>query len=248
MGAVRAILARLEEGAAVDPQVQAIVTELLAVLPAGLPRPEIKYVDQLRASWLGACTYRVGADNTVVQLQRVILGDERTLRRIVAHELCHHAEFLVGWRENVTKGYDAQDFAFAQRMQMRTPSKGHGVAFRGYADLFNAKYGAGFVTATSDESFVKGEASRDLLVLMTMEGGRLMYAVAQRPGPKQRAYLARIAGRRDADTWRLVRTRDTAWTGGASIGNGYSIPSSPERARKLADLWNEGQVVALADM
>lgn len=240
MGTVRDILERLEEASTVDPQVQAIVTEYMRLLPPGLPRPDIKYVDRITANWLGQCKYAIGAPTTTIYIQRGVIGDVQTLRRIVAHELCHHAIDLAGWREAEERGLSKKDFV---RQARAVPDAGHGGEFKHYAELFNARYGAGFVTSRSDETYVQAEASRDVTVLLWMQGARLLYAYAVRLGPKQRKYLARLAERYDAAQYRLATTRDPSITAGARIGEGFSLPSLPERVELMSKLWASGKAL-----
>src|SRR5208282_6822687 len=80
-----------------------VMDELFPVLGGDLPKPELTMVNQPRAGWLGMNNWRIfingggigWGSNTTIKLQKYILNDENTLRRIIAHELCHHADSLV---------------------------------------------------------------------------------------------------------------------------------------------------------
>ena len=84
-----------------------IMHEMMPVLGTQLPDPELKIVNSPRSGFLGQDVWGIGIDqtrgiygkdNTTIHLQRSILNDENTLRRILAHELAHHADNLVNGR------------------------------------------------------------------------------------------------------------------------------------------------------
>lgn len=235
---------RLEEDSTVDPQVQAIVTEYMKLLTPGLPRPEIRMVERLGARWLGQCYYRVGDPTTLISLQRFIAGDEQTLRRVLAHELCHHDDLISGWEEAAAKGWSPGAYLMDREMER----KGHGAAWRAIAAEFNKRYGANFVTTTSDESYAKQEASREAYMLLWQNGARLMWVVAVRLSPRQRTYIARKLAGPDGGSMRLVKTRDVDLIqGGARPGEGFAFSRDPAINEKLLRAWNEGKPVQLAE-
>jgi hypothetical protein len=222
----------------------AIATELLAVVVADLPVPTVRVVDHLGDAWLGLCEYRPGADNTTLYVQKRILGDVATVQRVVAHEICHHVEFLTAWRAAQARGETKQTYALVQRMQNRVHG-GHGAGFRALAAVFNAKYGAGYVSQHSDEAFKEQAATRDLLVLIWHRNDKFLCAMAQRPGPKQRAYLARRATAYDAAQYKLVRTRDVQFVQVDKIGEGYSMATDATMVAALRTLWASAPAVAM---
>jgi len=233
--------ALVEARAALPAAMGAWVREVLAVLPGALPAPAIVVVDRLGEGWLGACVYRPGEDNTRIQLQRRILGDEATLRRVIAHELCHHAEFLTAWGAAQAVGQSARTFAMLQRMGGK-----HGAGFLAQAALLNARYGAGYVTPHTDEAMQVQDASREVQVVLWHRGAGqdLLYAVAAgRLGPKQQRYLAYKAGAYDAAQYRVARTRDARVLGGAKVGEGFS-PARGPLGEALRALWDAATPLA----
>ena len=61
-----------------------------------LPIPRIKIVDSMTAKWLGRDVYdpKVDKSNTTMEIQKSILNDEKTLDRVLCHELIHHWDFV----------------------------------------------------------------------------------------------------------------------------------------------------------
>ncbi len=65
---------------------------LLAI--AGEP-PVVRLRDNLGSRWLGRSTWTSSRpETTLLEIQRSILGDARTLERVVAHEMIHHRDAL----------------------------------------------------------------------------------------------------------------------------------------------------------
>jgi len=83
-------------------KIDTIVNELMTVLKPGLPTPKIKINNQ-QGNTLGFCHWQYGLKegkpfwwgNTEIEIQKRVTTDERTLRRILAHELAHSEDFLV---------------------------------------------------------------------------------------------------------------------------------------------------------
>jgi hypothetical protein len=243
---VRGLIERieaLEEGSTVDPSAQVIVTEFMRLLPDGVPRPELKYVERPSMPWLGLFRWSQGSQAATIMLQKYITGDEVTLRRIVAHEMCHHAAVMGGWMDAQKQGASVQ--MFVHQYQMGSGGDGHGKLFQQWADVFNSKYGADFVTKTSDAAMKKQEASHDILVLIRMKGTQLMWQRGQRLSARQQAYVAKVLGAGMGA--RFVTTRDTDLALGASIGTGkWSYSMDPTLNEKLMKAWDSGKPVDVA--
>jgi GNAT superfamily N-acetyltransferase len=136
-------------------KVREIVVEMMGVLKSGLPEPELKIVNDEKLEWVGHTDWNYGIQNgttfadptTAISIQKKALVDDRTLRRIVAHELCHHEEFLVIEAGKLSKlGFEK----YEQQKETDT----HGTEWKKIAARFNAKYGEDFVTEESDKDFV----------------------------------------------------------------------------------------------
>jgi hypothetical protein len=238
-------LAQLLEGSTASPEVEALVTEMMPVLSRGLPRPIIRMVEKLGVKWLGECRYKVGDATTTISVQRFVAGDEPTLRRVIAHELCHHEDLLAGWDEAAAKGWSTETFLMDRKIE----SKGHGPEWQAIAAEFNHRYGAGFVTPKSDESYAKQSATRDALLLLWQNGARLMWAVSVRPSARQRAYIEKKLGGIDGPSMRLVATRDVDLIqGGPRPGDGFAYSHDVRVNEKLLRAWEDGKRVDLADV
>ena len=136
--------------------VQKILAEMMPVLQSGLPKPEMKISNSPRAGWLGRDTWRITydtktqqtgwSDTTVIEVQKSIVGNEETLRRVIAHELCHHEDSLVNEKPELER------LGFPTYRRLRSGT-GHGAKWKAIAAKFNARYGADFVTEKSDQSY-----------------------------------------------------------------------------------------------
>ena len=204
----------------------ALLPELMTVLPPGLPLPDIQIVNQPGTPWLARCVWRVKAPNTTIYLQKVITGDERTLRRVLAHELCHHAVFLLEVLPRNVRG------------------AGHGPSFHAWADRFNARFGKDFVTDTSDQDFVQVDDGRNYLVLLKKKPtGNLLWAWAVKPSPAQKSVIQKTLEEFES---KLVQTTDRDFTLGTRIGKGFSSTWDEGLNARLQALWDSGQTVKVA--
>lgn len=177
---------------------------------ANLPMPVFKVVRHTNPKWNGRCVYRFGETSTI-ELQKRILGDDKTLDRILAHELIHHADFLLN-----LKGANAR----AARNR-----EGHGKFFREAAERVNAAMGKDYVTEKSDATYVAEDKLVDFYVLIEKhpdKSGRYMFAKALRPSSKQQQYIERHAADKGA---KLIKSKDRKFLEGvADIGKGWSVP------------------------
>jgi hypothetical protein len=231
--------------------IDAIIREILPLLSSSLPTPTIKIVNQARASWLARCTWKIGkdkergawcGDNTEIEVQRAVLDHEQTLRRVVAHELCHHAQFMINDRPNF-KRLGFEGFRMLQRFD-----DGHGAEWREWASVLNSKFGEKFVTKTSDSEYVENRVvAKDFYLLLRRTNlGRIYYQVATRISPKAQEWL----DRKGADEYyskdmRLVMSRDPMFLKGANIGsNGWSyFPTAEYDTDKMEQLWDAGRML-----
>lgn len=230
--------------------VHRIAKELMPVLNPGLPFPEFKIVNTPRSRWLGQCKWKYGLKmgqpfydpNTVIEVQKSVMVDETSLKRILAHELCHHQVFLDIDGPNLVKlGYYTFKMMYGRK-------DGHGADFMAVASRFNAKYGADFVSRTSDENVVVDADIKPYFIFIMATNGlvpgqKLFYQVSGRLSPKQQQF---VLGRGFL-SHRLTKTDDPSFIKGCRIGGQWSyIPkSSPnyeERMRKLAELFNSPDI------
>jgi len=214
-----------------------LLGELMQVLPPGLPRPAVKIVNQLRAGWLGQDSWKYGkrdgqdvcGDNTTIELQQRIVSNEATLRRVLCHELCHHAEALL---------FDKPEFervGFNTFSMLRKYRSEHGENWRHFAEMFNAKYGSGFVTQKSDSTYVQDDSPvKEYFILIHPFGAKFGYQVATRVTPKMQAWMS---GR--GDDYALAKISDPTFLSGATIASGkWSMLRDDGANQKLSQLWS----------
>lgn len=212
-----------------DSLVGGYVDKYAAILGVDGERPVVKFRDNLGSTWLGRSTWSPSRPGTtLLELQRSILGDERTLERVVAHEMIHHRDALAM----------SEDQIALLRAGIRPES--HGATFREGAARVNAVMGSDFVTVTSDQEYRQAPPRRAFAVLITpLPDGRLGWTWAARIGPKATGWVDELVGRGS----RLVHATDERWARGRKIERygGYSIPGSDREAALLRELYEAGR-------
>jgi hypothetical protein len=167
---------------------------------------------------------------SLMEIQKRIMFDERSLERVVAHEMVHHAE-LIG----LING-EARLNRFYHREIME-----HGPRWQALADKVNRVMGADFVTVISDASYVRAPVTRPFVLMITKFQSkgveRIGYATAVKISENQREYLLRTGPKINA---RLIMSTDPRWVTGKKIGGlKVSAPSKPEDQRALMALYEK---------
>lgn len=208
-------------GALADPRTRMAkivkyVEKYLAILGVGGDLPVIKIRSHLGAGWLGRSTWSSNSPTTtLLELQKSIIEDDRTLERVIAHEVIHHRDALA---------MTPNELAL---VKIGIKPDAHGAAFREGAARINAILGEGFVTATSDKEYKQAPSQKEFLLLITpLSHDRLGYAWAARLGPKS-TEVVKYALEHGS---RLTHTTDERWTRGAKIERfgGYSAPKASD--------------------
>ena len=188
-------------------------------------RPIVKLRTNLGSQWLGRSTWTPSRPHTTtLELQTSILGDDRTLERVIAHEMVHHRDALA---------ISPHDLAL---LKVGIKPEAHGAKFHEGAAIINAIMGPNFVTAQSDKDYKRDAPRKSFVLLITpLPDGRLGWTWAARVGPKAQSWVDELVGRGS----RLVQTTDDRWTRGRKIVRygGYSVPKDPEDAALLRELF-----------
>jgi len=182
-----------------------------------------------------------GNETTIIQLQRSILKDETTLRRIIAHELCHHADNLVNGKKLIEKYQGTGERGWRMVMN-ELRQTGHGKGWKEFTLKYNAKYGADFVNEKSDESLVveKLPVKPYYIALHKRTDGSIVFASASRLGPQALKHLWYKRSHPD-ETERFTTTDDQLFVRGAGIGNGWAVPNADAKdmQERLQELWDK---------
>jgi hypothetical protein len=202
--------------------------EMLGVDP--VEEPDVVIQNNTGSRWLGrwSMKWKEGLPSRpVIQIQRSVLSDLRTLERVVAHEVVHHVQYL------------RMDPSEIELLRIGIRPAGHGESFRRIADLVNEKVGDGFVTEKSDQEYVVEPSGRRILLLIApTRVGRLGWQWATRLGPKARAWVEK----KTSEGARLVEEYDDnfIWTSGPRIEawKGWAMPPDDETANRLRELYD----------
>jgi hypothetical protein len=125
------------------PQIQRMAQGIINQFFPEVEMPDIRIVNHTFPTYVGITRFRQKNDyepTIVVELQKSILDDERTLHRTLAHELIHV------WQ------YSNADIR--KKLLSGTKSEDHGKSFNLMADKMNAVYGENYITKTSDATDV----------------------------------------------------------------------------------------------
>lgn len=210
---------------AIASRIDDYVTKYMGILAIDGDRPVIKLRSDLGSKWLGRSTWSSKRPHsTILELQQSILGDDRTLERVIAHEMIHHRDALAISEKDIVL------------MGVGIKPESHGASFREGAARINAIMGPGFVTELSDKEYSHAPSLKKFFVLITpLPDGRLGWTWAVRLGGKAKDWADELVGRGS----RLVQTTDDRWTRGAKIKRygGYSIPRTGEDVALLQELY-----------
>jgi len=208
-----------------------------------LPVPRIKIVNRMTAGWLGRDVYapRIDKANTTLEIQKSITNDEKTLDRVICHELIHHWDFLSKFahpeqgKENWDKHVTHKRLGFK--------SDGHGKEFQEWAAKINAVMGKDYVTEKSDTSYVVEITKDYFLLIMPINKsaqGQHGWAWALKPSTDQKAIIQQKIRE---DGGRLFMSRDERWLSGAKIKKygGMSVPTKEDGKKALKELYDSGK-------
>jgi len=222
---------------------QAMFDELLEVLPVKLPMPQVKIVNRRAENWLGQCTYggKIPITTSLIELQKSIMFDEYTAKNVIAHELCHYAVNMLYKLPYInTNGVNK----FIANSSYLFPA--HGQHFQQFADMFNAKYGAGFVTITSDQKDNVADFDKPIHLFMIKfpANPRIYVAHAIQMTDKIRQFLLTIKPELE---WKVVLTTNRKFKNTGKMGTKLTAITSPEMTEVANDIWATGKVVFSSD-
>jgi len=194
--------------------------------------PKIAIRNNLASKWLGRCQLRwhssLGRQENLMEIQKRAMFDERTLDRVVAHEMAHHAEFLEVPLDQIA--------LIRAGIKISLPS--HGARWQHFADKINRVMGADYVTVVSDASHLIAPETKPYILMIVKSSalGQYAYAIGMKMTPKMRLYLHQYMTRGA----RIIESRDPRWARGPKISSGYlSTPKEPEDYQKLERLYAE---------
>jgi hypothetical protein len=218
-------------------KIERLMGKYTKILGTPSPLPKVKLRNALSAGWFGRLTYALSdIPAAQMELQQCILGDDRTLERVVAHEMVHYDE---------ARSLSPADISqIRDYLQVGIKPQEHGKGFLQRADQINKVMGAGFVSVTSDKEFILQPNEKAYFVLIYEAiPGRLGWSWAARISPKAKPWVEE----KIAQGAKLIRVTDLLWSHGRAKIEKYgafSMPSDPGMQVKLADLFKSAPAVA----
>jgi hypothetical protein len=214
-----------------------------------LPMPEIKIRDLTAVKWLAKAILRVSFTDKprqhVLEVQKAILGDDETLKRVITHEMIHVWQHQTGNLSNLV-----------QMSRLGLDARGHGKDFHDWAEKINAVMGPNYVNLKSDETY-KIEYTKEYYILIQphFPGGFYNeqkgwgWSWAARPSAEQKKEIDR---RIHISRAKLFKVKDPKWQGRVMIKQfgGYSIPKKglptyDEIQKELEQIYNSGKEITV---
>ncbi len=186
-----------------------------------LPVPRIKIVDS-SANWLGRTTFdpKIDKSNSTIEIQKRITEDEKSLDRVIAHELIHHWQFMTYPSDEVKHSYkDTHD--------------GHGVDFHTWAQKINSVMGKDYVTEVSDTTYVEQIGKDYYLLIVPINKTTFGWAWS----PLLTAEQKQVVNIQVANNARLFLSKDSRFLCGVKIKKDSKL-SVPREKELMAELKN----------
>lgn len=139
-----------------------------------LPVPIIKIRNNVASKWLGMCKWARGSKNTTIEIQKSIVDNEKSLSRVLIHELVHHWVFLTSPTDH-----------------------GHDGPWLKKAEELNKTLGAGYISRTSDESYERN--GKEYYLIITNQN---VFMSTVSPSVMQKEKISRAIKERDARIFR----------------------------------------------
>lgn len=224
------------ERSAASADMSALVRKYMTILGLDVA-PVVKVGNSLGTQNLGACKWTPGKPTSTIVLQKIITGDPKTLERIFAHEMAHHAVFLEYIRAinelEAQHGPRAAPYVRTYVRNLRR-SDAHGEGWLKYVKIINAHMGADFVTKKSDESYVQDAETKPYVVLIApLPMGKYGYQIGVKLSTKMKEFVDRSALEYKA---KLIQTTDPMWQHGPRIG-GLNWATSPNKQEAMHRLY-----------
>ena len=207
-----------------------------------LPMPRIKIVNQLTSRWLGRTSYspKVDKNNTTIEIQKSVTADEKSLDRVIAHELIHHWDFVT------TYGHPEVGAEAWKKMQERHKlgfkDSEHGKEFHEWAAKINAVMGKDYVTEKSDMSYTLELDKEFYSLVLKNSDGKYSYVWTAKPSKEQQELIDLMLRPGVRGEAKLFKTKDERFTHGAKLKKykPSSVPRDKETQDKLKQMYESG--------
>ncbi len=192
---------------------------ILGVPDMALPTFEV--VTRTGARWAGQCQWKYIWPTCNIRVQSYMAGDERSLERVVAHEVIHHVLFM-------------QYGKHAVRIN-------HGGEFLVHMRVLNDVLGADFVTTSCGDDYTRTPSRTAITLLMHRKPGAIKPSISWYV--RQTPRVIRIVQAMLVQGWevRVANTDKVAWTSYPRTGSRYYATPTDDMMPEVAQLWERGQ-------
>jgi len=212
-----------------------ISSDIISKFFPEIPMPKFKIVNTV-TKWLGSCDAYIrhnritglvtNIDPTVIKIQKSVLDDEKTLHRILAHELIHAWDY--------TKLYVVGE-PYPRAVD------GHGSAFLEMAQKMNSFFGKDYVTKKTDESYIERESKDYYLVIFPYNDKDFGVVKFLRKNPTQ-DQKEQISKKIKQQKGHIVKTNDSSFRTVETIKKfgKVTVPTDTTKQAKLNELYHNG--------
>lgn len=212
------------------PTIQKMAKEIANKFFPDIKQPSFKIARHTHVKWLGNTKAKWVEDSDpviTVYIQKSILGDEKTLHRVLAHEMIHV------WQ------YQTIDIKKEKELPKYAQTDFHGKTFEDMAAKMNAEYGKDYVNKTSDMSYIESGQMEFYILIQPHDDKRYGVTRFVRPSKKQKEEIKKRIGTKDAH---VFKTKDSMFEGATPVKKygGYSVYKKQEIHDKLKEIY-EGE-------
>lgn len=209
------------------PTIENMARDIAAKFFPEIDQPKFKLVKHTHPKWFGTTVGKWTGDGEVVitvSLQKSILEDEKTLHRVLAHEMIHVWQY-----QTIDLKKDKQKPSYAK-------TDFHGKTFIDMAARMNEVYGVDYVTKTSDMTYVESGQAEYFILVQPHAKGKFGVTKFIRPSKKQKEEIKNRIATKEAH---VFKTKDTMFETAAPVKKygGYSMFSKQEIHDKLAEIY-----------
>jgi hypothetical protein len=189
------------------------------------PLPRFAIAKGLGARWSGRCTWAPSFTTCAIQVHQRMTASDRSIERVVAHEVIHHVVFMRHGRLGKLIN--------------------HGKIFLDMLRQLNAVLGEDFVTVRCGDDYERAALPRPIKLVLWRRPGAAIPSISWHSRATARTERLVAALLRGSGEVRLAETTDGRWTQFPKTGRHLASPSRTEEQTIALQLWDTGVPMTL---